>query len=97
MSDHQLRFKGPGFDFDARGWMGILAAIVIAAMVVWLFALGTPEHNDVRRWLCRLTSIKIPEQYGGPLCGRAPNSAPISLDQLLSCSRADQEPSRKPE
>jgi hypothetical protein len=37
MSDHQLRFKGPGFDFDARGWMGILAAIVIVAMVVWFW------------------------------------------------------------
>jgi hypothetical protein len=24
---HQLRFKGPGFDFDAKGWMGILAAL----------------------------------------------------------------------
>jgi hypothetical protein len=36
MSDHQLRFKGPHFDFEAKGWMGILAAIVIAAMIVWL-------------------------------------------------------------
>lgn len=36
MSDHQLRFQGPGFDFDARGWLGILAAIVIVAMVLWL-------------------------------------------------------------
>jgi hypothetical protein len=35
MSDHQLRFKGPGFDFDAKGWMGILAAILIVAMIVW--------------------------------------------------------------
>ena len=37
MSDHQLRFKGPGFDFDAKGWMGILAAIAIVAMVLWLW------------------------------------------------------------
>jgi hypothetical protein len=34
MSDHQLRFKGPGFDFDAKGWVAILAAIVIVAIVV---------------------------------------------------------------
>ncbi|UWU73055.1 hypothetical protein N2603_23410 [Bradyrhizobium huanghuaihaiense] len=34
MSDHQLRFKGPGFDFDAKGWMAILAAIVIVGMLV---------------------------------------------------------------
>ena len=33
MSDHQLKFKGPGFDFDANGWMAILAAIVIVALV----------------------------------------------------------------
>ena len=30
---HQLRFKGPGFDFDAKGWLGILAAIVIIALI----------------------------------------------------------------
>jgi len=36
MSNHQLRFKGPGFDFDAKGWMGILAAILIVAMILWL-------------------------------------------------------------
>jgi hypothetical protein len=36
MSDHQLRFKGPGFDFDAKGWMGILAAVLIVAMILWL-------------------------------------------------------------
>jgi hypothetical protein len=34
MSDHQLRFRGPGFDFDAKGWMGIAAAIVIVALVL---------------------------------------------------------------
>lgn len=36
MSDHQLRFKGPGFDFDAKGWMAILAAslIVLAVLVL---------------------------------------------------------------
>jgi hypothetical protein len=31
MSDHQLKFKGPGF--DAKGWIAILAAIVIVALV----------------------------------------------------------------
>lgn len=34
MSDHQLRFKGPGFDFDARGSIGIVAAIVIVVLVL---------------------------------------------------------------
>jgi hypothetical protein len=37
MSDHQLRFKGLGFDFDTKGWMGILAALIIVAMILWLF------------------------------------------------------------
>jgi hypothetical protein len=39
MSDHQLKFKGPGFDFDAKGWMAILAAIIIVALVAvpWLW------------------------------------------------------------
>lgn len=36
MSDHQLRFKGPFFEFDAKGWMAILAAIVIVGLVLWL-------------------------------------------------------------
>jgi hypothetical protein len=36
MSDHQLRFKGPFFEFDAKGWMAILAAIVIVSLVLWL-------------------------------------------------------------
>lgn len=36
MSDHQLRFKGPGFDFDAKGWMAIVAAIAIVALIIWL-------------------------------------------------------------
>lgn len=34
MSDHQLRFKGPGFDFDAKGWIAIVAAIAIVAIIV---------------------------------------------------------------
>jgi hypothetical protein len=34
MSDHQLKFKGPGFDFDAKGWMAIGAAIVIVLLVL---------------------------------------------------------------
>jgi len=34
MSDHQLKFKGPGFDFDAKGWFGIGAAIVIVLLVL---------------------------------------------------------------
>ena len=33
MSDHQLKFKGPGFDFDAKGWLGIGAAILIVLLV----------------------------------------------------------------
>jgi hypothetical protein len=44
MSDHQLKFKGPGFDFDAKGWLAILAAIAIVALILtlpqllhWLF------------------------------------------------------------
>ncbi len=32
MSDHQLKFKGPGFDFDARGWQAIAAAIAIVGI-----------------------------------------------------------------
>jgi len=31
----QFRFKG--FDFDAKGWMGIPAAIVIVGIVAWLW------------------------------------------------------------
>ncbi|WP_283808858.1 hypothetical protein [Tardiphaga sp. P9-11] len=34
MSDYQLRFKGPGLDFDAKGWVAILAAIAIVAIIV---------------------------------------------------------------
>lgn len=34
MSDHQLKFKGPGFDFDAKGRMGIAAAITIVALIL---------------------------------------------------------------
>lgn len=37
MSDHQLRFKGPGFDFDAKGWQAIVAAILIVGIVAWLW------------------------------------------------------------
>jgi hypothetical protein len=36
MSDHQLKFKGPGFDFDAKGWLGIAAAIVIVLLVLFV-------------------------------------------------------------
>jgi hypothetical protein len=36
MSDHQLKFKGFGFDFSANGWMAILAAIVIVALILVL-------------------------------------------------------------
>ena len=35
MSDHRLKFKGPFFDFDANGWGGLLAAIVIVGLLVW--------------------------------------------------------------
>ena len=34
MSDHQLKFKGPGFDFDAKGSIGIAAAILIVLLVL---------------------------------------------------------------
>jgi hypothetical protein len=27
--------KGPGFDFDAKGWIGILAALLIVGMIAW--------------------------------------------------------------
>lgn len=37
MSDHHLRCKGPGFDFDAKGWIGILAAIVIVVLIAWIW------------------------------------------------------------
>jgi hypothetical protein len=36
MSDHQLRFRGPGFDFHANGWVAILAALVIVGLMVIL-------------------------------------------------------------
>lgn len=36
MSDHQLQFKGPGFDFDAKGWVGIVGAIFIVLIIVCL-------------------------------------------------------------
>lgn len=36
MSDHQLKFKGPGFDFDAKGWVAIWAAIVIVLLVLFV-------------------------------------------------------------
>lgn len=34
MSDHHLKFKGPGFDFDAKGWLAIVAAILIVVLVL---------------------------------------------------------------
>ena len=34
MSDHHLKFKGPGFDFDAKGWLGIAAAVVVVLLVL---------------------------------------------------------------
>jgi hypothetical protein len=34
MSDHHLKFKGPGFDFDAKGWLAILAAILIVVLLL---------------------------------------------------------------
>lgn len=36
MSDHQLKFNGPGFDFDAKGWLGIAAAIIIVLLVLFV-------------------------------------------------------------
>ncbi|WP_315716231.1 MULTISPECIES: hypothetical protein [unclassified Bradyrhizobium] len=39
MPDHQLKFKGPSFDFDAQGWMAIVAAIIIVALIAapWIW------------------------------------------------------------
>jgi hypothetical protein len=34
MSDPHLKFKGPGFDFDAKGWLAILAAILIVVLLL---------------------------------------------------------------
>ena len=34
MSDHHLKFKEPGFDFDAKGWLAILAAILIVVLLL---------------------------------------------------------------
>jgi hypothetical protein len=34
MSDYQLKFKGPGFDFDAKGLWGLVAAIMIVLLVL---------------------------------------------------------------
>lgn len=33
MSDHHLRFKGPFFEFDGKGW-GILAAVVVLVLIL---------------------------------------------------------------
>ncbi len=39
MSNHRLRFKGPGFTFDAKGWAGIVAAIFIVVFLTapWIW------------------------------------------------------------
>jgi hypothetical protein len=37
VSDHNLQFKGPGFDFNAKGWQAIVAAVIIVGMIVWLW------------------------------------------------------------
>ena len=37
MSDHELKFKGPGFDFNAKGWQALVAAVVIVGMIAWWF------------------------------------------------------------
>ncbi|MGY4257914.1 hypothetical protein ACVI1L_004982 [Bradyrhizobium sp. USDA 4516] len=44
MSDHQLKFKGPGFDFDAKGWQAIVAAILI----VGIGSVSEPGHDGHR-------------------------------------------------
>jgi hypothetical protein len=36
MADHQLRFKGPLFEFDGKGW-GILAAVVIVGLLIFFW------------------------------------------------------------
>jgi hypothetical protein len=35
MSDHNLQFKGPGFDFNAKGWQALVAAVIIVGMIAW--------------------------------------------------------------
>ncbi len=35
MSDHNLQFKGPRFDFNAKGWQALVAAVTIVGMIVW--------------------------------------------------------------
>jgi hypothetical protein len=34
ISDHHLKFKEFGFDFDAKGWLAILAAIMIIVLLL---------------------------------------------------------------
>ena len=34
---HELRFKGPFFDFNAKGWQAIIAAILIVGLILWLW------------------------------------------------------------
>lgn len=34
MSDHHLKFRGPGFGFDAKGWIGIAAAVIIVLLLL---------------------------------------------------------------
>lgn len=34
MTNHQLHFKGPRFYFDAKGWLAIVAPILIAALIL---------------------------------------------------------------
>jgi hypothetical protein len=34
MSDHQLKFKGAGFNFDAKGLWGLVAAIVSLLLLI---------------------------------------------------------------
>lgn len=57
MSDHQLRFKGPGFDFDAKGWVAILAAIVIVGIIVLVVKLLCDAAFLIRRHAAVVISL----------------------------------------
>ncbi|MCP1854459.1 MULTISPECIES: hypothetical protein [unclassified Bradyrhizobium] len=63
MSDHQLKFKGPGFDFDAKGWQAIVAAILIVGIVAWL-ALAYPADAGWRVFPGRRSGTYWPHWHG---------------------------------
>jgi hypothetical protein len=63
---HQLKFKGPGFDFDAKGWLGIAAAVIIVLLVLFAPSLG-----------CFIEpAVSVRTAFGLPL--PAVNNSPVS-------------------